>query len=132
MSRATTIIIHADPQDAPTVADLSAWLGDSAPRTDSRTTDRAGHLVPMYDSLAADAWGGYKAPDQGLWGGVANHLDPHGFADYAASLNWKEPRHLQILLKDEGDPWFRLYMLRDGQLTQHAPTPSPDETELAW
>lgn len=114
------------------MTDLSAWLADGAPRSDDRTGDRAGHLLPMADSVAADAWGGHKAPAEGLWGGVANHLDLAAFTAHVAAMAWIEPRNLQILLKDEADPWFRLYMLRGGQLSQHAPTPDPDETDLAW
>ena len=132
MSRTATVIISVDPRDDPTVGDLSIWLDTEAARSDDRIGGSAGSLVPMTDTLAAEAWGGHKTPGQGLWGGVTDHLDLAAFTTHLAGIEWKHPDRLQVLIKDEADPWFRVYMIRHGELTQHAPTPDPHHHELPW
>lgn len=131
MSRATEIIMAVDAADARHVEDLSFWLARRAPRTDDRTTEPAGHLLPLTGAAAAD-WGGNLRPASTIWTGVTNHLDLPVFLDRIERTLWESTDRVQLLARDDGDPWFRIYMIRDDQLRQYAPTPASDETDRPW
>ena len=54
-------------------------------------------------------------------GGVLNHADEPAILKHLSRQPWAEPDGVQILLRNEDDHWYRMYMLRDGTLTQYAP-----------
>jgi len=103
--------------------DLSFWIRDRAPRTDDRTEASAGHLLPLAGELGREAWGGFKVPAVTLWAGITNHVNIDALVDRVGRVLWEEPDSVQ-LVRDDGDPWFRLYMIRDEQIHQYSPAPA--------
>ena len=126
MSRITEIVIYAAPDDQDRLEELSFWLRDQAPRSNDRSDGPAGYLLP----LDPDSFGGFKNPASRLWAGIANHLDITAFVHHLATLGWGHPESVQALVKDEGDPYFRIYMLQDGKPVQLAPVPTT--ADLPW
>lgn len=114
MSRVTEILLHVGRTDERHVEDLSFWLRDFAPRSDDRVTGSPGHLLPLTGELGGESWGGHKAATAIIWAGVANYLDLNAFVDHVAKVPWNEPDNVQLLLRDEDDPWFRVFMIRGG------------------
>ena len=132
MSRTTEILLHVGPTDDHHLEDLSFWLRDQAPRSDDRVEGSAGHLLPLTGQLGMEAWGGDKAPVATLWAGVANYLDFDALVDRVGRVLWDEPDRVQLLLRDDGDPWFRLYMIRDGRIRRHGPAPASEDQDRLW
>lgn len=132
MSRTTEILLYVAATDEHHVEDLTFWLRDFAPRSDDRVTGSPGHLLPLTGEVGGEAWGGYKATSAIIWAGVANYLDVGSFVDHVGGVPWGEPDSVQLLVRDEGDPWFRLFMIRGGGLRQYCPAPPADEQDRPW
>lgn len=116
VSYLTELMINAAPEDEHVVSALSFELsGERFGRPDDNT-GRIGWLKPI-----GDAFGGYKLPHSNLWAGVLNYADETAILDHLAGQLWIRPDRLQVLLCSEDEDWFRLYMLRDGQLYQYGP-----------
>lgn len=132
MSRTTEILLHVAERDEGHAEDLSFWVRDEAPRTDNRVEGSAGYLLPLAGELGIEAWGGDKAPAVNVWAGVLNYVDLDAVCNRVEHMLWEEPQCLQLLMRDDGDPWFRFFMIRDGALRQYAPVPPPDDQDLPW
>ena len=128
MSHLTELLVSTGPDDAGNLEHLSFWIRDHAPRSDSRIDGSAGHLVPLAGPLSGDAWAGRKQPISDLWAGVLDFVDIDGVLDHIRNVAWSEPDAVQVLVRDEDDPWYRLYMLRDRHLHQLALAPEPGAT----
>jgi hypothetical protein len=72
------------------------------------------------------AWGGFKAPDCKLWLGVLNYADLPKIRAQFAAMPWRVPNAVQLMLMDQDEIYFRVWMIRDGELHQHV-TPEPDD-----
>ena len=49
-----------------------------------------------------------------------------------ASANRANPERIQLLLKDDGDTYFRLYMFVGGELRNVAPAPDDGGYDRLW
>ena len=76
-------------------------------------------------------WGGWKYPECRLAGGALNHADLAAVVERVRSLNWAYPTNVQLLLKDQEETYFRLWMFRDGVFGQFAPPPEVGNEESA-
>ena len=151
MGRVADIILIALPDDDPVVEELAFWMGtDEAfdPGNEQyvsgvpassvlevgapRGPIRVGNLMPLTGALGEELWGGYKALNFSGWGGVTNNMDWDRFLGRVASANWVNPEHVQLLLKDDGDTYFRLYMFLDGELRNVAPAPGDGGYDRLW
>ncbi|WP_301176579.1 hypothetical protein [Actinomadura geliboluensis] len=71
---------------------------------------------------------GWKYPECEVWAGALNHADLNAVLDHIAQMPWRCPNALQVFVMDQEESFFRLWMLRDGELRQYAPV-SPDEND---
>ena len=124
MSRVTDVILIVDPADDAHVEDISFWLASDEPRTDDRTTARVGALLPLTGAMGEELWGGHKAFGFSLWGAVTNHLDRDRCLERVETTQWGDAERVQLLVKDDGDTFFRLYMFSAGKLSNFSP-PDP-------
>ena len=127
MSRVAQVILVVDPDDDGHVEDIAFWMAADGPRADDRTSSRVGALMPLTGAVGEDLWGGFKSITVSVWGAVTNHLDWDGFLERTASMPWAAPDRVQLLMKSESDPYFRIYMFWDGRLVNIAPPPNGDK-----
>ncbi|GEM_PF-2232636 len=129
MSWVSNILVSVDREDRPTVELLNTWL-----RTEARRRDEVpGIGVGFLNDLTSDpdnAWGGPKQPECDVWGGALNHADLDAVVTKFAMLPWRTPAAAQLLVMDQEQSYFRLWMLRNGTPQQYAPTPPADAA--AW
>lgn len=125
MSWIANMMVSVGMEDVPTVESLSEWL-----RTEAPLRDTQGQGCGFLGEIAGQdsAWGGWKNPWCDLWAGALNHADLPAILDHIARMPWQSPNELQIFTMDEQESFFRIWMLRDGELRQYAPT-SPAETD---
>lgn len=132
MSRTTEILLHVGIEDEDLLTELSFWLQAEAPRADGRVEGPTGHLLPLTGEVGAEAWGGFKLPAATIWAGVANYLDVNAFVAEIERVPWRRSEAVQAFIRDDGDPWFRMYMIRDGVARQYAPPPPEGEQDRPW
>jgi hypothetical protein len=121
VSQVTDVIMIVDPADDPNVEDISFWLAGDEPRSDDRTTARIGALMPLTGALGAELWGGDKDIGFSLWGAVTNNLDWELFFERVETTAWADRERVQLLLKEDGDSYFRLYMFKGKRFANFAP-----------
>jgi hypothetical protein len=59
---------------------------------------------------------------------VDNHADLEKFRGLVAEVPWRVPNAVQLFLLDQQEFFFRLWMIRDGLLTE-VPVPQPHEED---
>lgn len=116
MSRVTQVVVIVHPVDGPSVEELAFWMTERKINNDP-DYGRVGNLLPL-----DEGWGGYKTPSSEMWAAACNYLDVPGFLAHVAETAWEEPAAVQILIQDEEDDYFRLYMLRGGGLKEFTPS----------
>lgn len=135
VSRVTNVMIQADLADSDTVRTLSEWLRKEAPNTgygNPRIRPSQWCGVGSLGELTkpgANHWGGWKEPECDVWGGALNHADVDAVLERIASLPWRYPYRVQVFVMDQEEPYFRVYMYRDGTWNQYAPPPVPDDED---
>jgi hypothetical protein len=151
MGRVADIILIAAQGDDPVVEELAFWMGaeeafdpgeeqyvSGVPASSlleagaPRGPVRVGNLMPLTGALGEELWGGYKSLNFSAWGGVTNNMDWDRFLGRVASASWADPGRLQLLLKDDGDTYFRLYMFLGGELRNAAPAPEDGGYDRLW
>lgn len=93
---------------------------------------RVGSLMPLTGALGEELWGGYKALNFSAWGGVTSNMHWDRFLERVRSTPWADPQRVQLLLKEDGDTYFRLYMFQGGQLTNVVPPPPGGGYDQDW
>lgn len=95
---------------------ISDWLMHDAPHRRESGIDVPG--VGALRPLTGDRvqWGGYKKPECWVWGGVLNHADLNAVRAAVRSQPWQSPERVQLLLQDQEDSTFGLFMIRNGQI----------------
>lgn len=129
MSWVSNILVSVSREDRPTVELLNAWLRTEAPRRESVPGLGVGFLNDL-TSDPDNAWGGPKQPECDVWGGALNHADLDAVVAKFAVLPWRIPAAAQLLVMDQEQSYFRLWMLRDGAPQQYAPERPADDS--AW
>ncbi|WP_278262272.1 squamosa promoter-binding protein 15 [Nocardia sp. AG03] len=122
MSHVANIMVSVAYDDIPTVRTFSESL-----RTELAPNTRRpiGSLTEITGEN--HGWGGYKHPECIIWAGALNGADLAAVLRRAAGLPWQIPHAVQVFVKDQYEEFFRLWMLRDGELRQYAPV-SPLES----
>jgi hypothetical protein len=129
MSWVSNILVSVDRKDRPTVEMLNTWLRTEAPRRDPGPARGVGFLNDL-TSDPDNAWGGPKQPECDVWGGALNHADLDAVVAKFAMLPWRTPAAAQLLVMDQEQSYFRLWMLRNGAPQQYAP--EPPDGDSAW
>ena len=112
--------------DNGTAAEFSEWLRTQAPRRDPVPARGCGFL-----SLTSSRWGGWKSPECCVWAGALNHADVDALVAHACQMEWTVPLAVQLLIMDQEESFFRLWMFRDGEFKQYAPL-QPDDNDQAF
>jgi hypothetical protein len=109
------------------VNDLNVWLRDNG----------GGFLNyfgenDLKDVTPAPAglWGGHKAGNVDVWGGVLNIPDGQPIRSHVAQMPWLEPGCVQLLMRDESDAYFHLWMIQEQQMIRF--TPEEDTEGFGW
>jgi len=63
---------------------------------------------------------------------VTTNLDWGRLIDRVAATTWVRSDRVQLLMRDDGDTYFRLYMLRDGALRNVVPPPEDEGYDRPW
>ncbi|WP_431902789.1 hypothetical protein [Nonomuraea sp. bgisy101] len=127
MSWVANVMVSVHPDDRPNVAALSEWLRTEAPLRGDPPRQGCGFLREATGQNTA--WGGGKYPECDVWAGALNHADLNAVLDHIAQMPWRCPNALQFFVMDQEDWFFRVWMLRGGELRQYAPI-KPDEDDL--
>ena len=120
-------------EDDQVVARLNDWLRNDAPWNEPSVPPGAtgvGFLTELSrggPEGRGSMWGGWKYPECRLWEGAFNHADSDAVVERVATLTWSEPTNVQLLLKDQEQSYFRLWMFRGGGFEQFAPPPETDD-----
>jgi hypothetical protein len=133
MSWVANVMVLADEEDTPSLVALSEWLENDAPWNGPSVPPGAtgvGFLQPITEP-DRNQWGGWKKPECNIWAGALNHADLDAVCARVQETAWKQPNVVQLFLKDQEQSYFRMWMLRDGELRQYAPT-VPDENDKGF
>lgn len=128
MSWVTNMLVSVDLVDDEQVVELSDWLRHECPvngPTAPRDAQGVGWLAKT-DQGDAVGWGGNKRPECTVWAGVLNHADLDAVLKRVATIPWREPQWVQVLLMDQEEATFRLYMFENERLSQFAPVRDDD------
>jgi hypothetical protein len=68
-----------------------------------------------------------KWPECRVWAGALNHCDLDALRRRVAETPWREPNVVQLLVMDQEESFFRLWMIRGGELRQFAPSVPSEE-----
>ena len=129
MSWVSNVLVSVDRDDRPTVEMFNTWLLTEAPRRDRVPGLGVGFLKEL-TSDRDNAWGGPKHPECDVWGGALNHAELDAVVAKFGALPWRAPGAAQLLVMDQEQSYFRLWMLRNGAAQQYAPGPPDDDS--AW
>lgn len=138
VSWVANLLVSANLADATTVERLSDWLRTDCPWNSESVPPGAkgvGFLKPIAGSSAPrELWGGWKHPESHVWAGALNHASIPAIIDHIGTLPWTTPAAVQLLIQDQEESYFRLYMWRDGRFQQFAPVLGPEEADEyeAW
>lgn len=144
MSRVVDIILITSELDQANVEALSFWMGD-ADALDLGTEDEmygelqvgggpayVGRLVRL-NGRSRHRLGKCRIDLPGcLRGAVTSHLHWDRFLERVRTTDWEMPERVQLLMKDEGDTYFRMYMLFDGELRNVVPAPADEGFDRDW
>jgi hypothetical protein len=110
--------------------DRKAWpnIPDPWPEDQEYDGPRTADLRKSPDSV----WPGSKAPECYVWLGVLNNSDLHRFRVLFASIPWQLPNAVQLMLMDQEESFFRLWMFRAGELRQYAPAHPHENSDEFW
>ncbi|MFN8075088.1 MAG: hypothetical protein U0Q15_06660 [Kineosporiaceae bacterium] len=78
-----------------------------------------GYLSSLSDE--GQHWGGWKNPECRLFGGALNHADLPAVIEKFASFPWREPGSVQLMVNDQEQCIFRVWMIRDEAPVQVVP-----------
>ncbi|MDD9375085.1 squamosa promoter-binding protein 15 [Streptomyces sp. ZAF1911] len=127
MSWVANVMISIDAADSANAEVLSAWLRTDAPRHADREGRGVGSLEPL-TSPETHRWGGWKNPECEVWAGALNHADLDALKQRVFEMQWREPNLVQLLVMDQEEGFFRIWMIRGGKLRQFAPL-EPNEDD---
>jgi len=146
MSWVTNIMVSAKLQDRANVEEFARWLGE-VPRDYVRPNTwppeawepggvfGPGKEQPYCGDLAEsphDVWPGPKVNECTVWLGVLNHADLSAVRRHFAEIPWCLPNAVQLFLMDQEEFYFRVWMIRDGELCQYAPLKPGENDDDFW
>jgi len=114
VSWVATVLLSVDLSEDPALVEgFSHWLRLEAPRRKPAGTLGVGYLEQL-DALE-QGWAGWKYPEVRLWGGALNDADLPAVVNRFAATPWRHPDSVQLLITDQEQAAFRLWMIRDGR-----------------
>lgn len=129
MSHITVTMMMVDIEDNATVYQLNQWLREEG----GGWLNHLGDDPPRKFTYEQDVvWGGYKGAHADVWGGGLNNVHREKVLAHIAHTPWLHPNCVQVLMQSEGQGYFRLWMIRDGELRLYTPTEPDDSTNSFW
>ncbi|GLW90262.1 hypothetical protein [Actinokineospora globicatena] len=125
MSWVTNVMLGADMGDFRVVDEFNVWLWEGLPQRDYPERSGRGQLRRITGD--DNGWGGPKHPECEVWAGTLNHGDLDAVLAKVRALPWTHPNQVQLFMMDQEQSFFRLWMFRDGELRQYAPTTPVEE-----
>ncbi|MDQ1019514.1 squamosa promoter-binding protein 15 [Streptomyces afghaniensis] len=126
MSWVANVMISAADADRANAEALSVWLREEAPHRGQPDASGVGDLNLLTDQ--DPGWGGWKWPECRVWAGALHHCDLDALRKRVKETPWREPNVVQLFVMDQEESFFRLWMIRDGELRQYAPlTPAEED-----
>jgi hypothetical protein len=129
MSWVANMMLVVSMDDTDRLEEISRWLQAEAPCREMPDRKGVGSLRNLTDP-EDNQWGGWKNPECEVWAGALNHADLPAVVERIAAGPWRVPAAVQLLIMDQEESYFRLWMIRDGQIRQYAPEPPGDDA--AW
>jgi hypothetical protein len=129
MSWVSNVLLSVGIEDQAAVEVFNAWLLADAPRRDGAKGVGVGFLADL-TSDRDNLWGGPKQPECQVWGRRSEPRRHRRRRGEVRTLPWRVPAAVQLLIMDQEQSYFRLWMLRDGVPKQYAPAPPGDDS--AW
>lgn len=121
MSHVANVMISVEPDDRSAVEALSRWLQTSAPRR-GLGPDAVGWVGSLNETTGGDTlWGGGKYPECDVYAGALNHADLSGLIAQVERIPWRQPEFVQLLVMDQEQSYFRVWMFHGAALRQIAP-----------
>jgi hypothetical protein len=139
VSWVANVMVSVSLEDERECAALDRWLQHELPaRPGEVFVDHRGRVVAEPKGVGAlneltgrdTRWAGPKFPECTVWAGTLNHGDVDALVARVAATPWTVPAAVQLLIMDQEQSYFRLWMIRDGEIRQYAPAPPPDDS--AW
>ncbi|MBO8187901.1 squamosa promoter-binding protein 15 [Streptomyces spirodelae] len=130
MSWVTNVMVSVDSEDIANVEALSDWLWTEAPQRAESAASGVGYLRRL-TSDQDNQWGGWKNPECEVWAGALNHADLDALKERFMETPWREPNAVQLLVMDQEESFFRLWMVRGNELRQFAPL-EPNERDKGF
>ncbi|MFI6822389.1 squamosa promoter-binding protein 15 [Micromonospora sp. NPDC050187] len=122
MSWVANILLSVDVrEDSALVHEFDQWLQTQAPRRNQPHVHGVGSLRALHDT--PEAWGGQKHPEALVWAGVLNHADIRAVVQRFGATRWRIPDLAQLMIMDQEQGAFRIWMIRDGNARQYLPLP---------
>jgi hypothetical protein len=131
MSWVANVMVSVDMADSAKVEALSEWLRTKAPRR-GRPEVRGVGFLQVLTSAGTNQWGGWKQPECEVWAGALNHADLDALRQQVSETPWCEPHLVQLLVMDQEQGFFHLWMIREGQLRQFSPSEPGEEDEGSY
>jgi hypothetical protein len=118
-AKTAEVLVTVDKVDEECASHLYIWapLGDEGAMMGGPLYAVSGTLAAIYENFNP-----YTALRPGMW---VSRLEPVSLArlfEEIAVARWQKPDLVQVLVKND-EPYFVLYMLRDGELRRCAPPP---------
>ncbi|WP_063759682.1 GNAT family N-acetyltransferase [Kitasatospora sp. NRRL B-11411] len=115
MSHVANVMLSVEPDDRPLAEELSRWLESDAPL---RGRDgRTGWVGALRETTGADTrWGGGKFPECDVYAGALNHADLAALIARVEQLPWQQPGFVQLMVMDQEEVYFRVWMFHGPRL----------------
>ncbi|MFI1523476.1 GNAT family N-acetyltransferase [Kitasatospora cineracea] len=115
MSHVANVMLSVEPDDRPLAEELSRWLESDAPL---RGRDgRTGWVGALRETTGADTrWGGGKFPECDVYAGALNHADLAALVARVEQLPWQQPGFVQLMVMDQEEAHFRVWMFHGPRL----------------
>ena len=123
MSWVTNVILTTNLTDEGHGEELSEWLREQAPT-------RPGKARGVGALIRTTSWGGWKHPECTVFTGVLNNADVDAVVRHVERMPWAFPEYLQLLIEDQEELFFRLWMFRAGRLVEMTPPQQQVEQEV--
>lgn len=138
MSRKVDIIVITSETDQSKLEELSFWMGTAEAAETGRddVSDTApssalvGNLLPLNGPLGEELWGGHKRVTGCVWAASTANLHWDRFLQQVRTAGWANPERVQLLMKDDGDSYFRMFI--EGDLQNVVPAPAGGGFDRDW
>ena len=122
---ANLILVVSQLEETTNVESFDDWLRNDAPWNGVSVPPDAMGVGYLGDLRSSGGWGGFKNPEVRIYGAALNHADTIAVVQQFAVTEWIHPQVAQLLICDQEQDYFRVWMVSNGKPVLL--TPEPDE-----